>query len=35
VELLFKDGLGVDRLELGLEVFGDVGAGVAATARVG
>jgi len=35
MELLFKDGLGIDCLELGLEVFGDVSARVAATARVG
>ena len=34
VELLFEDGLGLDGLELGLEVLELVGGGVAATARV-
>ena len=34
MELLFEDGVGLDGLKLGLEVFGDVGAGVAATAWV-
>jgi hypothetical protein len=35
VELLFEDGLGIDDLELGLEVVQVVGRGVAATAGVG
>lgn len=34
VELLLEDGLGLDRLELGFEIFGDVGAGVGSTARI-
>ena len=35
MNLLFKDGLGINRLELGLEVPSGVGARVASTARVG
>lgn len=35
VELFLKDRLGFNRFELGLEVFGDVGAGVASAAWVG
>jgi hypothetical protein len=35
VELFFKDGLGFDGLELGLEVSSDVSAGVASTTWIG
>jgi hypothetical protein len=35
VEFLFEDGLGLDRLELRLEVFQLVCAGVGATSSVG
>jgi hypothetical protein len=34
MDLFLKDRLGLDSLELGLEVFGSEGAGVASTARV-
>jgi hypothetical protein len=34
VNLLLEDGLGLDGLELGLEVFGSVGAGVASATRI-